>query len=143
MVTKQVLFDTNILIDHLSGVVKACAVLERHPDRAISIITWMEVMAGTHPDEESKARALLLSFRILPVTQEVAEAAYLLRRERRISSPTPSFKRPRNLITGFYLHATPAIFPSVNPASISPIGSDGHPGCRQPNYALSKPRTLY
>ena len=87
MVTKQVLFDTNILIDHLSGVVKACAVLERHPDRAISIITWMEVMAGTHPDEESKARALLLSFRILPVTQEVAEAAYLLRRERRIKLP--------------------------------------------------------
>jgi predicted nucleic acid-binding protein len=39
MVGTNVLFDTNILIDYLSGVVEARAELERYPDRAISVIT--------------------------------------------------------------------------------------------------------
>lgn len=87
MVATPALFDTNILIDFLSGVDKARAVLEGHPDRAISIVTWMEVMAGTAADEEREARALLLGFRVFPVTQEVAEEAYVLRRDRRIKLP--------------------------------------------------------
>lgn len=87
MVARPALFDTNILIDFLSGVAKARTVLERHPDRAISIITWMEVMAGTSANEEREARALLLTFRIAPITQEVAEKAHILRRERRIKLP--------------------------------------------------------
>ncbi len=38
---KNSLFDTNILIDYLSGIPQARAELERYSRRAISIITWM------------------------------------------------------------------------------------------------------
>ena len=40
------LFDTNILIDYLNGVEAARTELGRYSDKAISLITWMEVMVG-------------------------------------------------------------------------------------------------
>jgi len=87
MVSTKVLFDTNILIDYLSGVSKARTALERYGDRAISMVTWMEVMAGTTPGDEAQVRTFLNSFRILPVTAEVAEEAVALRRRRKIKLP--------------------------------------------------------
>ena len=47
MVTRPVLFDTNILIDYLRGIPQARTECDRHSDRAVSIVTWMEVMAGS------------------------------------------------------------------------------------------------
>ncbi|MER8824178.1 hypothetical protein NKH70_31290 [Mesorhizobium sp. M0991] len=44
------LFDTNILIDYLNAVPRACEEIERFESRAVSIITWMEVMVGEDPD---------------------------------------------------------------------------------------------
>ena len=84
---KNVLFDTNILIDYLSGVPQARLEVERYSKRAISIITWMEVMAGTTPKDEKPIRAFLLTFSILPVIAEVAERAFVLRRQRKIKLP--------------------------------------------------------
>ncbi len=40
------LFNTNILIDHLNGVMKATREIGLSRDPAISIITWIEVMTG-------------------------------------------------------------------------------------------------
>jgi hypothetical protein len=87
MVSAKVLFDTNILIDYLNGIPQARTELSRHPDRAISIITWMEVMAGTSEGDESQIRAFLRTFRILPVTLDVAEQSFTLRRQRKIKLP--------------------------------------------------------
>jgi predicted nucleic acid-binding protein len=87
MVSAKVLFDTNILIDYLNGISQAHAELERHPDRAISIVTWMEVMAGTTEIDERQIRAFLRSFRILPITLDVAEHSFTLRRQRKIKLP--------------------------------------------------------
>jgi predicted nucleic acid-binding protein len=84
---RNVLFDTNILIDYLSGIPQARLELERYPQRAISIITWMEVMAGTTAKDEKPIRAFLLTFSILPVIAEVAERAFVLRRQRKIKLP--------------------------------------------------------
>jgi predicted nucleic acid-binding protein len=42
----KALLDTNILIDFLRGVHVARDELNRYSDKAISVITWMEVMAG-------------------------------------------------------------------------------------------------
>jgi len=61
--------------------------MERYTNRAISIITWMEVMAGTTQGDEKQVRAFLLAFSILPVTSEVAERAFALRRQRKIKLP--------------------------------------------------------
>jgi predicted nucleic acid-binding protein len=87
MVGRKVLFDTNILIDYLSGVAKARTELSHFSDRAISIVTWMEVMAGTTPQDEAQIQAFLAAFRSFPITQEVAERSFNLRRQQKIKLP--------------------------------------------------------
>ena len=84
---KNVLFDTNILIDYLSGIPQTRLEMERYSRRAISIITWMEVMAGSTQEDEKQIRGFLLTFSILPVTAEIAERAFVLRRQRKIKLP--------------------------------------------------------
>jgi predicted nucleic acid-binding protein len=84
MARRNVLFDTNILIDYLSGIPQARHEIEQYSGRAISIVTWMEVMAGTTPQDEKQIRAFLLTFTTLPLTAEVAERAFDLRRQRKI-----------------------------------------------------------
>ncbi len=46
------LFDTNVLVDYLNAVPEARVELQRYPRKAISIITWMEVMVGAGNDVE-------------------------------------------------------------------------------------------
>lgn len=92
MVGSKVLFDTNILIDYLSGIAKARTEFRRHRDRAISIITWMEVMAGTTSSEESQVRAFLTVLRCIPITAEVADRAFVLRRETKLKLPDAIIK---------------------------------------------------
>jgi len=87
MVARPVLFDTNILIDYLRGIPQARAEADRHSDRAISIVTWMEVMAGSTEANEAETRSFLLNFYTLPLDAEVAERAFLLRRKNRIKLP--------------------------------------------------------
>lgn len=82
------LFDTNILIDHLNGIAKATREIRQSHDRAISIITWIEVMTGaSSPDEEATLRAFLSNFRCLEISREVAERAAVVRRQKRIKMP--------------------------------------------------------
>jgi len=87
MVGAKVLFDTDILIDHLSGIDLAGAELRRYQDRAISIVTWMEVMAGSTSEDESSIRAFLTAFRCLLITPDVAERAFLVRKLRKLKLP--------------------------------------------------------
>jgi predicted nucleic acid-binding protein len=87
MVGTKVLFDTNILIDYLSGVPKARVELERYRDRAISVITWMEVMAGTTSTDEAQVRAFLMTFHTVPITSDVAERSFLLRGKKNLKLP--------------------------------------------------------
>lgn len=82
-----VLFDTCILIDYLRGIIQARAVCDRYSDRAISIITWMEVMAGTNQANEAETRAFLRNFRTAPVSAEIAELTVVIRRADGIKLP--------------------------------------------------------
>lgn len=84
---RNVLFDTNILIDYLSGIPQARLEMERYSQRAISIITWMEVMAGSTQEDEKQIRGFLLTFSILPVIAEIAERAFVLWRQQKIKLP--------------------------------------------------------
>jgi hypothetical protein len=87
MVTRPALFDTCILIDYLRGITQARAECNRHTNRAISIISWIEVMAGTTATNQDDTRTFLLSFQRLPVTPEVAERAVAIRRANKIKLP--------------------------------------------------------
>ncbi|MFN0093570.1 MAG: PIN domain-containing protein [Dehalococcoidia bacterium] len=80
------LFDSNVLIDALNGVLAALAVLEaRGSTRCISIMTWLEVMAGTADvADELRARALLSRMEVLPLSPAITEDAWRVRRDSRL-----------------------------------------------------------
>ena len=75
------LFDTNILIDHLRGIEAARDELARYTDKAISLITWMEVLVGTSEPHRPGTRAFLDSFTRIEIDPRVAERAVALRRD--------------------------------------------------------------
>lgn len=81
------LFDTNILIDHLNAVPQAREEIERFEDRAISIITWMEVMVGASADLIEPTRLFLDGFKVISLHDGIANRALALRRTYRIKLP--------------------------------------------------------
>lgn len=81
-------FDTNVLIDNLNGVAAARAELARYESVTISVITWIEVMAGAADDaEEAQLRAFLGTFALRELTQEIADRAASIRRTTRLRLP--------------------------------------------------------
>jgi predicted nucleic acid-binding protein len=81
-------FDTNILIDYLNGVSLGAQEIARYPASSISLVTWIEVMAGAgDAAQETALRSFLGRFKLVPVGREVAEAALLLRRQHRLRLP--------------------------------------------------------
>lgn len=81
------LFDTNILIDHLNGVPQARAEIARFESRAISIVTWMEVMVGADPELAEPTSRFLGGFEVIPLDDRIAPRAVELRRVHRIRLP--------------------------------------------------------
>jgi predicted nucleic acid-binding protein len=93
MGVRKALLDTNILIDYLAGLASARAEVERYAMPAISIVTWMEVMAGATPDDEQVRRDFLATFLVLPLTMEIAERSSEIHRHQ-----TPKLKLPDTVI---------------------------------------------
>jgi predicted nucleic acid-binding protein len=83
----KALFDTNILIDYLNAVPEAREELNRYTERAISIVTWMEVMVGAEGRLEALTRGFLDGFETIGLDARIAEKAVSLRRGRRIKLP--------------------------------------------------------
>lgn len=83
----RAVFDTNILVDFLRGVPEAEAELALYQSPAISLVSWIEVMAGTTPKTEGPARAFLNSFELLEIDEKTAECAVLIRKAKRIKLP--------------------------------------------------------
>ena len=83
----QALFDSNILIDYLNGFQQAAVEISRYNRKCISIVTWVEVMAGTDATDEDDTRLELLRYTCLPLTSAIAECAFRLRRDRRFKLP--------------------------------------------------------
>ncbi|GIU66434.1 PIN domain-containing protein [Candidatus Phycosocius spiralis] len=80
----KVLFDTNILIDHLAGVCEAGVELNRHFGAAISVISWVEIMTGVDASQEAAVRLWLDRFHLVPIDADIAVYAAALRAERRL-----------------------------------------------------------
>ena len=83
----KALFDTNILIDYLNGIADAGKEIGRYRQKAISLITWMEVMAGATAQDEAVIKAFLSQFELLPIDSVVSAEAVAIRRTRRIKLP--------------------------------------------------------
>ncbi|WGG51283.1 PIN domain-containing protein [Rugamonas sp. DEMB1] len=58
------LFDSNILIDALKGYEVARRELMHYDDGAISAITWIEVVSGTHPAARPEVMTFLADFEL-------------------------------------------------------------------------------
>ncbi|WP_206196897.1 type II toxin-antitoxin system VapC family toxin [Zooshikella ganghwensis] len=84
----KALFDTCILIDYLNGIEDAKHEFQLYEDKAISVITWMEVMVGTTEETEALTKQWLESaFMVIGVNQRVSEAAVTYRKEKRVKLP--------------------------------------------------------
>lgn len=83
----RAVFDTNILVDFLNGIDAANDELHRFRDRAISIVTWAEVLIGATDERETGTRNFLRSFTVVDVSVPIAERAVALRRARRVKLP--------------------------------------------------------
>ncbi len=80
-------FDTNIVIDALNGVVEADVEYGHYERVLISRITWMEVLIGVEGDDFEIRDFLELHFEIISLDVAVAETAIQLRREHRLRLP--------------------------------------------------------
>jgi hypothetical protein len=84
----KALFDTNILIDYLNGRPEARTEIDRHRQRLISVVTWMEVLAGARDEaEEDVVEMFLRDFSLVELSRPIARAAVSLRRTRRVRLP--------------------------------------------------------
>jgi predicted nucleic acid-binding protein len=83
----KALLDTNILVDYLNAVPKARTELARYTEKAISIITWMEVMVGATGEVEQATRNFLRTFDVVALDGEIAERAVNLHRNHHIKLP--------------------------------------------------------
>jgi hypothetical protein len=74
-------FDTNILIDLFNNRMEAADAIESTAThRAISLITWMEVLVGARKyGQEAKTAAVMSAFEIIDISREIAERSVLLR----------------------------------------------------------------
>jgi predicted nucleic acid-binding protein len=82
-----VLFDTNILIDYLNGIHQAKDEINLYNDKAISIITWMEVQIGTAPPDQAKTDQFLARFMLISIDQPISREAVMIRKGRGIKLP--------------------------------------------------------
>jgi predicted nucleic acid-binding protein len=83
----RAIIDTNILVDFLRGLPQAEQELALYEYPAISIVSWIEVLAGTTPQTERAAKAFLRSFDLYEIGEQIAERAVHIRKSTRIKLP--------------------------------------------------------
>lgn len=80
--------DSNILIDNLNGVAAARTEIARYGTATISVITWIEVMAGAADESEAeRLRAFLATFALQELSLEIADRAASIRRSSGLRLP--------------------------------------------------------
>jgi len=79
--------DTNILIDYLTGVPQARAALAHYPRAAISIINWMQVLAGASATQQAGTATFLNNFDLIDLDAAIAAQAVIERRARWMKLP--------------------------------------------------------
>ena len=80
-------FDTNIVIDALTGIAEADTEYNRYERVLVSRITWMEVLVGAEGDDADLRDFMETHFEIVSLDLAVAEAAVQLRRQHHIRLP--------------------------------------------------------
>jgi len=111
----KVLLDTNILIDYLNGIVAAKTELDRYSQPLISVITWMEVLAGATSEEEGVVRDFLSRFDIIAINAAIADKAVIIRRSKRIRLPDAIIQATAHLEHALLVSRNTKDFPETEP----------------------------
>jgi predicted nucleic acid-binding protein len=95
----KALFDTNILIDYLNGIPEAELACDHYVDKAISVVTWMEIMEGVADDEAERllVEAFLAQFELLPIDHLLAMEASRVREAQALRLPDAVIQATANL----------------------------------------------
>ena len=100
------LFDADVLIWLLRRNAQAIETIDRTTDRALSVVTFMELLHGARDKEEVRAVKALLAdegFQMIPLSENIGHRAAIYMEEfglkTRMSVPMPSW-RPRPWKTG-------------------------------------------
>ena len=83
----RVLIDTNILIDYLAGFPQAHQELSRPGDKAISVISWIEVLAGLPEADHPLVEQFLQRFQLLALTPPITRKTVAVRKSNRVKLP--------------------------------------------------------
>ena len=84
----RAIIDSDVLIDYLQGSEKAKTELERYSRREISIISWMEILAGADsPQEEKACLEFLSNFAVHQLSVDIASEAVRIRKHFRVRLP--------------------------------------------------------
>jgi predicted nucleic acid-binding protein len=90
VVSGSLLLDTNVLICALNQTRQSAIDLltDAEPSRlAISVITWMEVMAGAPAGTEAETRRFLRGFESMGVSDTIADRAVQVRKSTKLKLP--------------------------------------------------------
>jgi len=71
-------FDTHVVRDYLLGVTHARRAFAKYPHRAISVVTWLEVMQAAPTAEREATRLFLCSCERLAINEAIADRAQAL-----------------------------------------------------------------
>ncbi|WP_033073357.1 PIN domain-containing protein [Sphingopyxis sp. MWB1] len=93
-------FDSDILIDALSGIDAARAEIRRAGRKGISRVSWTEVMSAADPASIKTVEAFLACFQIEEIGDAVARRAAALRAERKGLTLADAFVLATAQITG-------------------------------------------
>ena len=80
-------FDTNIVIDLLTGRRDAAQLYQSCDRTVISRIVWMEVLIGAAEDDADVRAFLRSNFEVYPIDETLADTAIELRRSYRLKLP--------------------------------------------------------
>ena len=108
-------FDTNIVIDALNGIVAADEEYCRYERVYISLITWIEIMVGTDEEDNLTAHFLQEYFIILPITQAIAEQAVVIRKQYRLKLPDALIQASAQVHNALLVTRNTRDFPKEHP----------------------------
>ena len=84
----RAIIDSDVLIDYLLGEARARREIDHYEAREISVVSWMEVMAGANtPAEEAQCLQFLGTCKVHAVSNDVAREAVALRKLHRVKLP--------------------------------------------------------
>ena len=83
----RVLIDTNIVIDYLAGYAQADYELSRHEDKALSVITWIEVLTGLPEADHPAVEHFLARFELIALTPAITRETVSVRKSTRLKLP--------------------------------------------------------